>query len=64
VQNLQNVRWTRRKVDDELRERLTRAFGIIHRRSLHDSVSLRDAAHRVAVERVAAALRLRGLDLF
>lgn len=64
VQNLQNVRWTRRKVDDELEQRLTTAFATIHRRSLHDDVPLRAAAYRVAVERVAAALRLRGLDVF
>jgi glutamate dehydrogenase (NAD(P)+) len=60
VQNLQNIRWERQQVDDELRRRLLGAYGAVQARATADTCSLRDAAYRVAVSRVAAAEQLRG----
>jgi glutamate dehydrogenase (NAD(P)+) len=60
VQNLQNVRWDRRQVDDELARRLLEAYGAVQARATADACCLRDAAYRGAVSRVAAAEELRG----
>ena len=61
VQNLQNVQWERRQVDEELTRRLTNAHADVRARAAQDGCSLREAAHRVAVARVAEAERLRGI---
>ena len=60
VQNLQNVRWERAQVDDELSRRLVAAHGQVWERAGADGCSLRQAAHRLALSRVAEAERLRG----
>ena len=60
VQNLQNVRWERRQVDQELERRLLRATAEVRERAAADGCSLRQAAYRVAVSRVASAEALRG----
>ena len=60
VQNLQNVRWERAQVDDELSRRLVAAHGQVWERAGSDGCSLRQAAHRLALSRVAEAERLRG----
>jgi glutamate dehydrogenase (NAD(P)+) len=61
VQNLQNVQWERRQVDEELARRLTAAHAEIRVRAAADGCALREAAHRVALARVAEAERLRGI---
>lgn len=61
VQNLQNVQWDRRRVDEELTRRLTGAHAQTRARAGADGCTLREAAHRVAVARVAEAERLRGI---
>jgi glutamate dehydrogenase (NAD(P)+) len=61
VQNLQNVQWDRRQVDEELTRRLTGAHAEVRARAAADGCTLREAAHRVAVARVAEAERLRGI---
>ena len=61
VQNLQNVQWDRRQVDEELARRLTGAHAQVRVRAAADGCTLREAAHRVAVARVAEAERLRGI---
>ena len=61
VQNLQNVRWERAQVDDELSRRLVAAHRQMWERAASDGCSLRQAAHRLALSRVAEAERLRGL---
>jgi glutamate dehydrogenase (NAD(P)+) len=61
VQNLQHVQWDRRRVDEELARRLTGAHAQVRARAAADGCTLRDAAHRVAVSRVAEAERLRGI---
>ncbi len=64
IQNTQNVQWKLAQVQQELEQRMTDAFGVTHARSLHERCTLREAAHRVGLERVAAALRLRGFDIY
>ena len=61
VQNIQNVSWDRRQVDDELSRRLLRAHTDVRERAAADGCSLREAAYRVAVSRVAEAEMLRGI---
>lgn len=60
VQNLQNVRWDRVQVDEVLARRMRDAYAAVQGRATADGCSLRAAAYRVAVSRVAAAEALRG----
>ncbi len=60
TQNTQNVTWERAQVDAELSRRLVAAHGDARARAAADGCSPRQAAYRVAVERVARAVRLRG----
>ena len=60
VQNLQNIRWDRRQVDEELSRRMMDAYVAVQGRATADGCPLRAAAYRVAVSRVAAAEALRG----
>ena len=60
VQNLQNVHWERPRVDAELSRRLLDAHTVVRARAARDGCSLRQAAYRVAVSRVAQAEALRG----
>jgi glutamate dehydrogenase len=60
VQGQSNFYWDRSEVLDKLDARLTQAFAGVHDRAERDQVSLRDAAYRIAVERVAHACRERG----
>lgn len=60
IQNIQNVQWSRRQVDDELESRMGAAFEASCFRSHHDGCSLRQAAYRLALERVVEAVGLRG----
>ena len=58
VQNLQNVRWERRQVDEELAAAPPRRpRREVRERAAADGCSLRQAAHRVAVSRVARPRR-------
>ncbi len=60
VQNLQNIRWDRPQVDEELARRMLGAYAAVQARATADGCPLRAAAYRVAVARVAAAEALRG----
>ena len=60
IQNTQNVAWERRRVDEELSRRMLAAHRAVHERSVADGCSLRSAAYRVALSRVARVVRLRG----
>jgi len=60
IQNTQNVQWQRDQVDAELQRRLSGAYGEAAERAAADRCTLRQAAHRIAVERVAEAVALRG----
>ncbi|GAA1692235.1 Glu/Leu/Phe/Val dehydrogenase [Microbacterium sediminicola] len=61
VQAHQAYRWSAREVDERLRGRMLEAWSLVRSRSSRDSLSLRDAATAMAVERVADAHRIRGL---
>ncbi len=60
IQNTQNVSWERPQVDAELSRRLVAAHRDARERAAAEGCTLRQAAHRVAVERVARVVRLRG----
>ena len=60
IQNTQNVTWEPRQVDEELERRLLRAHREVQERARADGCGLRQAAYRLAVARVAEAVRLRG----
>jgi len=61
VQNLQQFRWTAERVDEELVQILSRAYAAVRETALERSVPLREAAFIVAIERVAEAVKLRGV---
>lgn len=61
VQNLQQFQWDEERVDRELVRIMERAYGNVRQRATDEGVPLRLAAYMVAIERVAAAMRLRGL---
>ena len=52
--------WTREDVLSALDERIARIVDDVTARANHEGVSLRDAAYRVAISRVAEACSLRG----
>ena len=60
TQNTQNVTWERAQVDAELSRRLVGAAREVRERAAADGCSPRQGAYRVALERVAQAVRLRG----
>src|SRR5690606_5497338 len=61
VQNLQQFRWTAERVDEELRRIMTEAWHAVSAAAAEHGTTLRTAAFVVAIERVAAAARLRGV---
>ncbi len=61
VQNLQQMRWSAERVDDELHQVMQTAFDAIKKARGEFDTDWRAAAFVVAVRRVAEAARLRGL---
>jgi len=60
VQNATRMRWTAEQVYQELDRRMSEAFRRVHERASREGVDMRVAAHLVALERVAEAMRFRG----
>ncbi len=60
VQNDMNFYWTREEVLDRLDTRMTIAFQGVYEMAQKESVSMRDAAYMVAIDRVVKAMELRG----
>ena len=60
VQNLQHFRWDEREVNDKLGAVMRRAYREVSKRAEEEELSLRNAAFRVAIERVVEASRMRG----
>jgi len=60
VQNRQEFYWTAEKVDDELRAVMKRAYREVADEAARDRCSLREAAYRLAIARVADAAFRRG----
>ena len=61
AQNRAALAWTRDEVNDRLRRQILSAADAVWQRAAADGIPPRLAAHAIAVERVAAATRLRGL---
>lgn len=60
VQNDMNFYWSREEVIEKLDHRLTVAFHGVLDMALKESVSMREAAYMVAIDRVVRAMELRG----
>ncbi len=59
VQNLQQMRWEERRVNDELEKKMLSAWASVHRIHHDQKLPMRVAAYVVALERVAEATRQR-----
>jgi glutamate dehydrogenase (NAD(P)+) len=60
TQNLQQFHWSEEKVNDELRQRMVRAYEAVASVSSRDRITHREAAFTIGIERVAKAAMLRG----
>ncbi|HEX6940585.1 MAG TPA: Glu/Leu/Phe/Val dehydrogenase dimerization domain-containing protein [Longimicrobiales bacterium] len=60
AQNLQKFRWSGKRIDRELVRTLSTAYDAVRATAEEHRIPLRRAAYRLAIERVAAATRLRG----
>jgi len=61
VQDLQALFWEEREVTRRLEKVMRRAYEHVRRTAAEHGVTLRDAAYRVAVDRVARATEVRGI---
>ena len=62
VQNRQEFYWTLEKVNEELRAIMLRAYRQVADLSQKEKVTLREAAYRIAIDRVAEAAVRRGVQ--
>ena len=60
TQNLQEFRWDEKRVNDELRKVMTRAYRSVRNLVLKKGMTYREAAFIIGVQRVAKAIELRG----
>ena len=60
TQNIQQFRWDEKRVNHELTRMLTTAYRAVSSLADEKRCPMRPAAHLIAVERVAEAIRLRG----
>jgi len=60
VQNVQGESWTGKTVDDKLKKKMVSAYRKIREISRESQVSMRTAAYKIAIDRVARALVARG----
>jgi glutamate dehydrogenase/leucine dehydrogenase len=60
TQNIQQFRWEEDRVNGELERILVGAYRSVRELAQQQAISLRRAAYRIAVRRVAEAIRLRG----
>jgi glutamate dehydrogenase (NAD(P)+) len=61
VQDLQQLFWAAGEVNSRLREVMARSYDAVRVRALSEKVTMREAAHQIAVSRVAAASEVRGI---
>ncbi len=61
VQDLQALFWESGEVNSRLEQIMSRAYALVRDVSRERHVSLREAAYQIAVERVAAATKVRGI---
>lgn len=62
VQNRQEFYWSAQKVDDELRAVMENAYRLVYEEAMKNRCTMREAAYRVAIERVAQAAVRRGVQ--
>ena len=60
VQNRQRYQWSEQKVNEELEKRLTKAWREVKKRAEDESLTYRQAAYVIAVEKIVKAVKLRG----
>jgi glutamate dehydrogenase/leucine dehydrogenase len=60
VQNMQGESWTQEMVEERLRKKMVSAYQTIHDLSREEQISMRAAAYRIAIDKVAKALVARG----
>jgi glutamate dehydrogenase (NAD(P)+) len=60
AQNIQQFRWEEARVNSELERMLLAAYRSVREVAAQHKLTMRRAAHRIAVGRVAQAIRLRG----
>lgn len=61
VQNLQNFGWDEDQVNDNLRKILVKSYGDVRDIAAESNVSFRIAAYMLALKRLSAATRIRGI---
>jgi glutamate dehydrogenase (NAD(P)+) len=61
VQNLHGYRWTKDKVNEELKKVMVQAFDEVYKEKKNKKISFRQAAYVLAVRRVIDAMLLRGV---
>jgi glutamate dehydrogenase (NAD(P)+) len=61
VQDLQQLFWAAGDVNGRLREVMVRSYDAVRTRAQSERVTMREAAHQIAVAKVAAASEVRGI---
>lgn len=61
VQGLQSFFWSEREVNCKLKDIMVNAFGEIYETSMKHDVDMRTGAYIIAVEKVAKAIKIRGI---
>ena len=61
VQDRHGYFWTEKEVNDRLEQKMCEAFDDVLQTSLKHKVDMRTAAYIVAINRVAAVTRMRGM---
>jgi len=60
VQNMQGETWTQEEVEERLQKKMVSAYRNIHDLSREEKISMRAAAYRIAIDKVAKSLVARG----
>ncbi len=60
VQNRQRYQWSRERIDEEMEQRMERAWSAVHDRARENQLNYRQAAYELAIERIITAVNLRG----
>jgi glutamate dehydrogenase (NAD(P)+) len=61
VQDLQEFFWEEDEVNRKLEKVMTRAFDDVHKTATRHKVDMRTGAYILAIDRVATAMRTRGI---
>ena len=61
VQGLTREQWSLKQVYERLEQKLLETFNEVYKLSKEKEVSMRDAAHMIAIDRVVKAIMLRGI---